>query len=600
MNRLQDATAARFALGAWVRALEAKKRLESDPYRTLLSVIGAQLETHGEHIALMNESDKLTYRELFDRSAGYGCWALARGIPAGGVVCLLMPNCPEYAVIWLGITQIGCVVALLNTNLEGDALAHSIRAAGSDHIIVADSLVASVRAITNRLPAKINIWVHGRGDSGDLPRIDIGSAGRSNAWPDIVKTHMPARDSRALLIYTSGTTGLPKAANVSHARILEWSYWFAAMMDARPEDRLYDCLPMYHSTGGVVAIGAMLISGGSVLTRDRFSASRFWDDVINGDCTIFQYIGELCRYLVQSPPHPRETEHKLRLCCGNGMRGDVWERLQQRFAIPHILEFYASTEGNVSLYNCEEKPGAIGRIPPFLAHRFPMALVRSDPDTGELLRDTAGFCIRCATDEPGEAISPILINGEATTHQFDGYTDPEASARKVAANVFTQGDQWFRTGDLMRKDKAGFFYFVDRIGDTFRWKGENVATDEVAAVVTGCPGVMHAVVYGVAIPGAEGRAGMAAVTIDDRFNFTELCEHLRANLPDYARPLFVRVCRDIPMTGTFKLTKGRLAQEGLATSFIGDPVWFYDRKRQAFVEYDATVKRMICSGELRL
>lgn len=599
MTRTEDARPSRSAINAWIRALQSRKRLDLGAYPTLLSVVGAQADIHGDRIALMDESGQLTYRELFDRSGRYGRWALVKGISAGRVICLMMQNCPEYVAIWLGLTQVGCTVALINTNLEGDALAHSIRAAGSRDIIVSGSLVTSVRAVQGQLPVDIAVWVHGNADRDGLPLIDHDGAHDNGTWTDIACSRLPGMTDRALLIYTSGTTGLPKAANVSHARILEWSYWFAGMMDARPEDKLYDCLPMYHSTGGVVAIGSMLVSGGTVLIRDRFSASRFWDDVVRGECTIFQYIGELCRYLVQSPPHPLETMHRLRLCCGNGMRGDVWERLQSRFHIPRILEFYASTEGNLSLYNCEEKLGAIGRIPPFLAHRFPVELVRSDIDNGAVLRDTAGFCIRCTVDQPGEAISPIAGDRESPTHHFDGYTDPEASARKVLHDVFVAGDRWFRTGDLMRKDKSGFFYFVDRIGDTFRWKGENVATDEVASVVAACPGVTQAVVYGVAIPGMEGRAGMTAITTSEDFSFTVFHRHVCTNLPAYARPLFVRLCRDIPATGTFKLTKEKFMREGLTVP-ASDPFWFYNRTSREYIECNPALIGQINSGRLPL
>ena len=250
-----------------------------------------------------------------------------------------------------------------------------------------------------------------------------------------------------------------------------------------PSDRMYCCLPMYHSIGGVVAIGAALVAGASVFIRERFSASRFWDDVADRDCTLFQYIGELCRYLVAAPPHPREQAHRLRLACGNGLRRDVWEAFQSRFGIPQILEFYAATEGSFSLYNAEGKPGAIGRIPSYLAHRFPVALVKFDVDTGAPARGPDGFCVRCAPDEPGEAIGKIA----AGVGRFEGYTDAEASAKKVLRNVFAEGDAWYRTGDLMRRDRAGFFYFVDRVGDTFRWKGENVSTGEVEEVIAACP-----------------------------------------------------------------------------------------------------------------
>jgi fatty-acyl-CoA synthase len=304
--------------------------------------------------------------------------------------------------------------------------------------------------------------------------------------------------------------------------------------------------------------------------------------------------------LTVSAPHKRETAHRLRLCCGNGLLGDVWEQFRRRFHIPRILEFYAATEGQVSLYNAEGKPGAIGRTPGFLTHRFPVELIRSDVDTGEPVRDAAGLCIRCGADEPGEAIGPIVGGTSSPAREFDGYTDPEASARKVLRNVFVTGDRWFRTGDLMRKDSAGYYYFVDRIGDTFRWKGENVSTADVGAVIASCRGVSDAVVYGVAIEGMEGRAGMAAITTAEGFSFAELKAHLSANLPVYARPLFVRLCRDIPITGTFKLTKGPLFRDGLSPSAGNDSVWFNDPRSQTFVEYDPSLRRLVSEGALRL
>jgi len=541
----------------------------------------------------------VTYDLLVERSERYAGWALTQGIEAGDTVCLLMPNCADFVAMWLGITHVGCTAALINTSLVGDALAHSIRVAAARHLIVSGSLLGQVSMISAQLPAGTCLWVHGDNEGGDLPRIDHYVA-RRGGHPDIPMSRVPARKDRALLIYTSGTTGASKAANVTHDRVLEWSVWFAGMMGVEPDDRLYNCLPMYHSTGGVVAIGSMLSRGGSVLIRPRFSASRFWDDVVDGGCTIFQYIGELCRYLTMSAPHPMEAAHRLRLCCGNGLRGDVWDQFQRRFHIPRILEFYAATEGQVSLYNAEGKPGAIGRTPGFLAHRFPVELIRSDVDTGEPVRDAAGLCIRCGMDEPGEAIAPIVADSSSPAREFDGYTDPEASARKVLRDVFVAGDRWFRTGDLMRRDKAGYYYFVDRIGDTFRWKGENVSTADVGAVVTGCRGVTDAVVYGVTIDGMEGRAGMAAITTDGSFDFGTLKAHLTANLPVYARPLFVRLCRDIPITGTFKLTKGPLFRDGLSPLAASDTVWFNDPKSQTFIEYDASLRRLVSEGALRL
>jgi fatty-acyl-CoA synthase len=586
-NGVNEPKASRSALNDWVRALHGMKRLDSDPDRTLLSVIRDLAVVHGDRPALLDDNVTLTYRGLVERADHYACWTIEHDLAKGCVVCLVMPNCVDYVAIWLGITQVGCTVALVNTNLVGNGLAHSIRAAGSTHIIAAAALLEPVTAIAGQLGAKV--WVHGGGTDAAMPRIDP-AIGTSTGLLHIPSSRLPTGRDRALLIYTSGTTGAPKATNITHAKVLEWSYWFGGMLNAQPDDRLYNCLPMYHSTGGVVAIGSMLACGASVLIRSRFSASRFWNDVVEGNCTIFQYIGELCRYLVNSPPHPLENAHRLRLCCGNGLRGDVWTAFQQRFALPRILEFYAATEGSVSLYNCEGKPGAIGRVPAFLADRFPVELIRIDVETGDVLRDAAGRCIRCAHDEPGEAIGRIISDGQTAARQFDGYTDANATSRKVLGNVFAAGDSWFRTGDLMRKDQAGYYYFLDRLGDTFRWKGENVSTTEVAGVVSACRGVTDAVVYGVPVPATEGRAGMATITTDETFCFNAFRAHLAANLPDYARPLFVRLCSYIPMTGTFKLAKGPLAREGLAPSDPADTVWVDDRSAGAYVQYRASAR----------
>src|SRR5204862_656524 len=390
-------------------------------------------------------------------------------------------------------------------------------------------------------------------------------------------------EDRALLMYTSGTTGLPKAANISHFRLMQWSHWFAGMMDTRPGDRMYSSLPMYHSVGGVLATGAVLVGGGSVVVREGFTARHFWDDILRWDCTLFQYIGELCRYLLRTDPVPHETQHRIRMCCGNGLRPDLWHDFKSRFRIPRILEFYAATEGNVSLFNIEGKPGAIGRVPSFLAHRFPAALVKFDVEKDAPIRDEEGWCVRCAANEVGEAIGRIGAEPSNIAGRFDGYTSEEDSEKKILRNAFEPGDAWFRTGDLMRKDAQGFFYFVDRIGDTFRWKGENVSTAEVAEAIGRCPGVLEATVYGVTIPGTDGRAGMAALAVGDGFDLDALRRHLADALPDYARPVFLRIGAALETTATFKHKKDELIRAGYDPASCGDAVYFNDPQRKAFV-----------------
>lgn len=533
--------AASLARGDWIRALAAMQRLAARPEPTLLALLEAEAHA-ADSPALIGRSVSLSYGDLTTRSRRYAAWALAQGIGEGEVVGLLAANAPDYVVIWLGLTAIGVVVALLNTDLAAAALTHGLETAGVQHLLY-DARHAAVAQKTLALaPGVQGVALDGLALPAPADRL-----------------RQPRRENTALLIYTSGTTGLPKATRITHARILEWSLWFAAMMEASPADRLYDCLPMYHSVGGVVAVGAMLVAGGAVVVRERFSVRVFWDDVAAEGCTIVQYIGELCRYLLQAPGEA--PPHRIRLFCGNGLAAAVWSPFQRRFSIPRILEFYAATEGGVSLYNCEGKPGAIGRIPPFLAHRFPVALIRCDPETGAVLRGADGHCLPAAIDEPGEAIG---------ARHFDGYTDDAASERKRLNDVFESGDHWFRSGDLMRRDQAGYVYFLDRLGDTFRWKGHNVSTTEIAATIAACPGVLDAVVYGVAVPGAEGRAGMAAIVPREDFRLAELHAHLAAT-PAYARPLYIRLCKAIAATGTFKPRKVRFAEEGYADST--DPVW---------------------------
>jgi fatty-acyl-CoA synthase len=581
---------------AWLRALELTTPIARAPLRTFPAVIEELAEEFGDAPALVSDDETLSFRALHERANRYARWALAQHIRKGDTLCLMMANRPEYMAIWLGITRAGGAVALLNTNLAGPSLAHCIDIVSPKHIIVADGLAATLETARPHLAARAKIWAHGAG-TADYPDVaaEVASlCGDALAGPESQPVSI---DDRALYVYTSGTTGLPKAANISHYRLMVWTHWFAGMMDTGPADCMYNCLPMYHSIGGAVATGAVLVNGGSVAIRERFSASSFWDDIARFDCTLFQYIGELCRYLLHAPGDPRETRHRLRLACGNGLRGDIWEEFKRRFRIPHILEFYAATEANVSLFNVEGRPGAIGRTPPFLAHRSALALVKLDVERNAPLRNESGFCVRCAPNETGEAIGRISEDRGA---RFDGYTDRDATERKVLRDVFAPGDAWFRTGDLMRRDDSGFYYFVDRIGDTFRWKGENVATSEVAAAITAFPGIVDANVYGVAIPGADGRAGMAEIVCAGTIDLAAFREHLARSLPRYAHPVLLRMRSEIDVTQTFKQRKRGDAQGGFDPSSCADALYVHDPDSRAYVTLDRLLYERIQSGKMRL
>jgi fatty-acyl-CoA synthase len=582
---------------AWLRALASTAPITLSPTRVFPVVVEELAERFGAKSALLSEHECMSFRGLGERSNRYARWALRQGLVKGEVVCLFMPNRPEYLVAWIGITLVGGVVALLNTNLVGPALAHCIDIVAPKHLILASELLEAFVATQPYLKTKARVWMHGEGCSGFL-RIDSELERHSSEKLSEGERQPVTINDRALLIYTSGTTGLPKAANVSHYRVMMWTHWFAGMLDMRPTDRIFSCLPMYHSVGGVVAPGAVLVNGGSAVIREKFSATQFWDDIVRWNCTLVQYIGELCRYLLYSAPHPRERDHNIRACCGNGLRLDVWGAFKTRFRIPQILEFYAATEGNVSIYNVEGKQGAIGRIPPFLAHRFPLALVTFDFEKEIPIRNRRGFCVRCKTNEVGEAISKISSDSREFGSRFEGYSDQEESEKKLLRNVFEKGDTWFRTGDLMRQDKGGYFYFVDRIGDTFRWKGENVAASEVSEAITAFPGIKEANVYGVEVPRRDGRAGMAALVMSGRVDLAAFRDHLIKTLPDYAQPLFLRICEKMEITTTFKQTKAELARLAYDPSKSNDPIYFNDPKRRAFVRLDETVYKRIQSGQV--
>ncbi len=598
MSQPADANT-KIAREAWIRALERTAGVERDPALTLPVLIDRLAQQFGAAPALESPDASMSYRELAVRCNQYARWGLEQGLKSGDVVALVMANCPEYLAIWLGLTRIGVTVALANTHLAVDGLAHSIKIVAPRMLIAGAGLAATVAAARARLKSDVACWVHGPSaqDFAPIERELERLPGDSLAASERGATSI---DTTALYIYTSGTTGLPKAATVSHYRLMQWSHWFAGMMDTGPNDRMYDCLPLYHSVGGVVATGATLVGGGAVVIRARFSAADFWRDVRDERCTLFQYIGELCRYLVNAPHQSIETDHSLRLACGNGLRPEVWRAFTSRFRIPRILEYYASTEGNFSLYNCEGRPGAIGRIPAFLAHRLPVALLRFDVDSGEPRRSDAGLCERCAVNEVGEAVGLIPATGTERTGRFEGYADREASAGKVLRNVFKEGDSWYRTGDLMRRDEAGYYYFVDRVGETYRWKGENVSTAEVLTALTGVHGVVEGVVYGVAVPGADGRAGMAALVVDSHFDLAAFRAAIAQRLPGFARPVFLRLLPALEATGTFKPRKQDLARAGFDPARIIDPLYVDDQRAGAYSPIDAALYAAICAGGMRL
>jgi len=337
--------------------------------------------------------------------------------------------------------------------------------------------------------------------------------------------------------------------------------------------------------------------GGAVIVRPKFSVSTFWDEVADNDATIFMYVGELCRFLLNAPSHPKERAHKLRFIVGNGLGADVWSEFVQRFNIGQVMEFYGATEGNISLINMDGTVGAVGRIPKYMRKKLNGDLIRYDVETDSHPKDANGFYISAGPGEVGELIGEI--RPDETRFRYDGYESKKASAKKVLTDVFKKGDKWFRTGDLLSRDKHDYYYFVDRIGDTYRWKAENVSTGEVASAMTSYDGVAQANVYGVAVPGYDGRVGMASLVTQDGFDLQGLRAHIHDALAGYARPLFLRISTESDTTGTFKYKKTDLVEQGFDPAKVKDALYVDHPETKTYEKLGRKIFTQIQNSELK-
>jgi fatty-acyl-CoA synthase len=584
----------RFA-GGLNRTLKRVKSIASDSPNLICDDLQEAVDQWRDRSAITFEGRTLSYGELDAMANRFAHWGKGQNLRRGQTVALFMPNRLEYFAVWYGLSKIGVVTALINNQLSGLALAHCLNISAAACVIVDAETSPVFEAAKTLLEKPLPQWILGPAHGGQRDLVQALKS-CSQLPPDkVVREDIRARDT-ALLIFTSGTTGLPKAARITHVRAQLYMRGFAGSTGAKSSDRIYVALPLYHATGGLCALGAALLNGGSVFLRRRFSASHFWGEAADEGCTMFVYIGELCRYLVNQPPSEAETRHKIRMAFGNGLRPDIWPVMKQRFHIPEILEFYGSTEGNVSMFNFDGREGAIGRAPKWLRKRFNVRLVQFDVETEEPIRGANGLCVECGPGQIGECIGQI--GGDARS-EYSGYVDKAASEKKVLHDVFEKGDRWFATGDLMKCDADGYFYFVDRIGDTFRWKGENVSTNEVAERLLGVAGVKEANVYGVAVEGVEGRAGMAGLVVGPEFDIKAFGDDVARELPPYARPLFVRVLPALETTGTFKTRKMDLIADGYDPGKIKGPLYFHDPKK-GYVKVTKGVFEKISAGLVKL
>ncbi|XP_005992174.1 long-chain fatty acid transport protein 4 [Latimeria chalumnae] len=580
--------------------LNVKRHLKEN--NTVPKIFGQLVQRHPDKTALIFEGTdaRWSFRQLDEFSNAVANFLYEQGFRAGDVVALFMENRNEYVGFWLGMAKIGVEAALINFNLRMDALIHCISISNAKAVIFGSELTSAMKEVNSKMGKSVRLFC-----SGDwVPDLVPPGSENLDSLLQGAPKHPPNSPKRGFTdklfyIYTSGTTGMPKAAIVVHSRYYRMAALVYYGFCMRSSDIVYDCLPLYHSAGNIVGMGQCILHGMTVVIKKKFSASRFWDDCVKYNCTIVQYIGEICRYLLNQPQRDVERQHRVRMALGNGLRPSIWEDFTSRFNIPQVAEFYGATECNCSLGNFDNKVGACGfnsRILPFV---YPIRLVKVDEDTMELIRDHDGVCIPCKPGEPGQLVGRIVQNDPL--RRFDGYLNQSSTSKKIARDIFKKGDTAYLSGDVLVMDDYGYMYFKDRTGDTFRWRGENVSTTEVEGTLSRILHMTDVVVYGVEVPGVEGKAGMAAIVDPDNcVDLKTFSQDLEKALPVYARPVFLRFLPEVNKTGTYKFQKMDIRKEGFDPRVIKDRLYFLDARQAKYIPLDEELFMSVQSGKQKL
>uniref|UniRef100_A0A8C8JT39 long-chain-fatty-acid--CoA ligase n=1 Tax=Oncorhynchus tshawytscha TaxID=74940 RepID=A0A8C8JT39_ONCTS len=543
------------------------------------------------------EGQTLTYQDVDKRSNQFAkVFRTEGGLKKGDIVALLMSNEPDFICVWFGLSKLGCEVAFLNFNIKSKSLQFCFESCGAKSLVVGADLVSSLGEVLPSLKENaIEVWVTDIGcpHEGVNTLLDKVEQASDMALPDCPRADLM---SNFLFIFTSGTTGLPKAARVGHLKAV-MCMAFLRLCGARSDDNIYITLPLYHMTASLLGIGGCIQLGATCILKNKFSASQFWKDCVKHNVTVFQYVGELCRYLVNQPV-PEESAHKVRVAAGSGLRADVWREFARRFGKINVREAYGLTEASIGFVNYTNEIGPIGRAGYFNKLNMPFEFLSCDPQTYEPIRTDSGRCVKANKGETGLLVAPVSV-----MNPFLGYAgNTLQSEKKLLRDVFKEGDVYFNTGDLMLQDHRDFVYFRDRIGDTFRWKGENVATTEVSEILGSLEFLQEVNVYGVTVPGYEGRAGMAAVVLkmDQKLDGKKLYNHLVQSLPAYSWPWFLRIQTSIDVTETFKQQKRKLVQEGFSPEAIQESLYFLDLSQRDYVPLTLSLYDDIVSGKIRL
>ncbi|XP_029566339.1 long-chain fatty acid transport protein 6 isoform X1 [Salmo trutta] len=544
------------------------------------------------------EGQTLTYQDVDKRSNQFAkVFRTKGGLKKGDIVALLMSNEPDFICVWFGLSKLGCEVAFLNFNIKSKSLLYCFESCGAKSLVVGADLVSSLGEVLPSLKENaIEVWVTDIGcpHEGVNTLLDKVEQASDMALPDCPRADLM---SNFLFIFTSGTTGLPKAARVGHLKAV-MCMAFLRLCGARSDDNIYITLPLYHMTASLLGIGGCIQLGATCILKKKFSASQFWKDCVKHNVTVFQYVGELCRYLVNQPVVPEERAHKVRVAAGSGLRADVWREFARRFGKINVREAYGLTEASIGFVNYTNEIGPIGRAGYFNKLNMPFEFLSCDPQTYEPIRTDSGRCVKANKGETGLLVAPVSV-----MNPFLGYAgNTLQSEKKLLRDVFKEGDVYFNTGDLMLQDHRDFVYFRDRIGDTFRWKGENVATTEVSEILGSLEFLQEVNVYGVTVPGYEGRAGMAAIVLkmDQKLDGKKLYNHLVQSLPAYSWPWFLRIQTSIDVTETFKQQKRKLVQEGFSPEAVQESLYFLDLSQRDYVPLTQSLHDDIVSGKIRL
>ncbi|CAF0866595.1 unnamed protein product [Adineta ricciae] len=574
--------------------------------RDFIEIFRGNVKQYQSKACLILDDKSLSFQQIEDLTNQLANFFSAEGFKHGDIIALILENSLEYPCVWVGMSKIGCITALINTNLRGKPLIHSISTVNAKSVITSTHILSEIENELNELGInKVYLFD---------PKESITTNETSTSFESIqlydqlqVCSTQPPKPlpydlkHPVFYIFTSGTTGLPKAAVIKHSRFLLGTFGFLCGTGIKPTDIMYNTLPLYHSLGGWVCITYSLVGGCTTVIRKKFSASNFWKDCVKYRCTGFTYVGELCRFLLAQPPSEFDQKHSIKFCSGNGLRQNLWMSFSKRFNIKNIYEFYGATESNAYFFNIDSYPGACGFSSIIVPRILGSFLIRFEPETMEPLRDEkTKLCIPCNAGERGLLVGLIK---KSVFNAFDGYVNNASGTnRKIIDNVCKIGDQVFNTGDVIYADKYGYLYFCDRTGDTFRWKGENVSTVEVENILMTILKRNDVVVFGVSIPECEGKAGMAVILDDPSspINISTIANELKKQgLPSYARPCFLRFTKHIELTGTFKVKKTVFQEEGYDLSRITEDIYYLNQQKQAYEKLTPDIYELILKEKVR-